>query len=536
MSLESFEDMTVGRGNRSASSFTYLSVIALALVVGGLLRCSNLETLPLQVHNDEASSAVDGVARFMSGRGGWALAGSAFGGHPNLSYWLSAIPSRVAGEVTLWTLRFGAAIWGTMSLVVFAWFVGQAFGRRVALLSLLFVVPYHLHVHYSRTGFPYVHAILFMAFVSVAFTYFIQAPSIKRALVTGLTMGLAALVYPATHVLPFAIAAAVIFGVYPRLLRAEGSVQLATRNLLKLSLVFFAGIIIAMGPQVIYSARNGYSSRLIHTFVLHDHNIKHLGPQTGDAVVTPAGVVWFNFKRTLKFFYENDTAEQYQFNENPLPLWGSLLAAFGFLVLAWRSCRGDPISIYLTTTAVMTVVTSTMMVEGNFSPHLILFSLIIPISLALGVDVLLRTLRVKNAALVGLLALPLIVVWADWNWKFYHRIVSTERSRLTRGVTYLLNLPIERKSTKHLLNASELELYFGEPYYELIYANPKQTKLDKGAGVDQVVDALSHGESPSVIIEDESQAATLVDSLQSRGRTTTVYRYPNFPGVYVVVN
>jgi hypothetical protein len=347
---------------------------------------------------------------------------------------------------------------------------------------------------------------------------------------------LAALVYPATHVLPFAIAAAVICGVYPRLLRTEGSFQAGTRHLVKMSLVFVAGIMIAMGPQVIYSAKNGYSSRLIHTFVLHDHNIKHLGPQTGDPDVTPAKVVWFNFKRTLKFFYENDTAEQYQFNENPLPLWGSVLGLFGFLVLTWRSLKGDPISIYLITTAMMTVVTSTMMVEGNFSPHMILFSLIIPISLALGLDTLLRAVRAKNIIIASLLTLPLIGLWADWNWKFYHRIVSTERSRLTRGVTYLLNLPIDRKATKQLVNASELELYFGEPYYELVYGNPKQTKVDKGAGVDQVVAAFVQGESPTVIIEDDSQVAPLVDRLQSVGRTVTVYRYPNFPGVYVVVN
>ena len=527
--------MSSGRGQRTASSFMYLGTVGLIVICAALLRFVHLETVPLQVHNDEASSAVDGVARFMSGQGGWALFGSAFGGHPNLSYWLSAIPARVTGELSLWTLRLGAAIWGTASLLVFAWFACKAFGRRVGLFALLFAVPYHLHVHYSRTGFPYVHAILFMAIVSVAFTYFIQAPSVKRALMTGLTMGLAALVYPATHVLPFAIGAAVVFGVYPRLVHSQRSFGKGTKTFVTLSLAFLAGVFIAMGPQVIYSAKNGYSSRLTQTFVLHDHNIRHLGPQTGDPNVTPAGVVWFNFKRTLKFFYENDTAEQYQFNENPLPLWGAALALIGVMVLGWRSLRGDPISIYLVTTAVMTVATSTMMVEGNFSPHMILFSLLIPTSLALGWDALLRTLRGNHVIIASLLTAVVIGVWADWNWKFYHRIISTERSRLTRGVTYLLNLPIDRKGTKRFINASVLELYFGEPYYDLVYGSPKQTKLDKDVPVDQVLGALSQGETPCVIIEDDSQVSVLVERLEGMGRTPTVYRYPNFPGVYVVV-
>lgn len=527
--------MSSQRRNRS-SSLMYLGAVALVMVAAAVLRFVNLENFPLQVHNDEASSAVDGVALFMSGDGGWALAGSAFGGHPNLSYWLSAIPARVTGVLSLWTLRLGAAIWGTASLLLFTWFVCKAFGRRVGLFALLFTVPYHLHVHYSRTGFPYVHAILFMAIVSVAFTYFVQRPSAKRALVTGLTMGLAALVYPATHVLPFAIAAAVIFGVYPRVIRDKGSFAKGTTGVITMILAFLVGVMIAMGPQVIYSAKNGYSSRLTQTFVLHEHNLKHLGPQTGNPNVTPAGVVWFNFTRTLKFFYENDTAEQYQFNENPLPLWAAGLALLGLLVLTWRSLRGDPISLYLVTTAALTVVTSTMMVEGNFSPHMVLFSLLIPIALALGLDSLLRVARAQQVIIATIVTAIVIGVWGDWNWKFYHRIVSTERSRLTRGVTYLLNLPIDRRATKQILNASVLELYLTEPYYELIYGRLKRSDLGKGASTDQVVEALSKGGTPSVVVEDESEVPALLDRLQREGRTHTVYRYPNFPGVYVVVN
>ncbi len=228
----------------------------------------------MQVHADESSSVVEGVSKFVVGEGGWALYGSAFGGHPNLSYWLTAIPGRIVGELSLWSARLGSALSGSLSLLLFTLFVWQVFGRRVGLFFLVFAVPFHLHVHYSRTAFPYIHAVFFAALVSLAFARFTKEPSVRRAIEVGVAVGLGALVYPATHVLPLAIIAAVALGVFPRIVQERGAGAGRKRSAL-LSFVFIVGALVAMAPQLFFTATHGYDSRLRQTFILHPSSTQH---------------------------------------------------------------------------------------------------------------------------------------------------------------------------------------------------------------------------------------------------------------------
>ncbi len=169
---------------RPQRSRLVMSLVLVLCIAGALVRMVSLENFPFPIHNDETASIVDGIRHFMPGqRGGWALFGSAFGGHPNLSYWLNAIPSRIIGEVTLWSSRLGAAICGTLSMIIFALFVLRAFGRKVGLFFLVLIVPYHFHVQFSRTAFPYIDALLGMATVSLAFVWYVERPTLVRALV-----------------------------------------------------------------------------------------------------------------------------------------------------------------------------------------------------------------------------------------------------------------------------------------------------------------------------------------------------------------
>ena len=511
------------------------TALTFLVLTGVVFRVWNLNDLPQQIHNDESTSIVDGIMHFMpGGRGGWALFGSAFGGHPNLSYWLNALPSRVIGEVSLWSARLGAAIAGSLSLVFLALFVCKAYGRRVALFFLVFIVPYHLHVHFSRTAFPYIYALTGMGLVSYAFVSFLKAPSLLAALITGAAVGVSALAYPATHVLPAAIAAAVVIRVWPDLIKREGAGR-GSIKFLSMAVCFILGVMISLMPHIIYSYRYGYTSRLTQTFVLHEHNIKHLGPQTGDPEVTPAGVLWFNMKRTARIFYSGDTAEQYQFHENPFPAWGAALAALGGLILLVGAVRRDPVAIYLVITGAASFLASGFMVEGNFSPHLILFAIITPIGMALAFDKLVGWIRLKQLALVVFLTVAIGAVWADWNWKFYNRVVSTERSRMTRAVTYLLRLPINTKEVTTIVGASGVDVYPNESYYALMYPKSRQVLLAKDASVGQIVDLVSKGRGPAVIVEDEAGADLVRGELEKLGKRVNEYRYPQFSAVYLYV-
>lgn len=518
------------------ATVAFVIVVVCLLIVGAAMRLWNLNDFPQQVHNDESTSIVDGIMHFMpEGRGGWALFGSSFGGHPNLSYWMNALPSRVIGEVSLWSARMGAALAGTLSLALLALFVCRAYGRRVGIFFLIFIIPYHLHYHFSRTAFPYVYALVGMGLVSYAFVLFLKAPSRLSALVTGLVMGVAALTYPATHVLPAAIIAAVVIKVWPDLIKGEGAARGSFR-FFTMALCFILGVLIALTPHIIYSYRYGHSSRLTQTFVLHEHNLRHLGPQTGDPTVTPAGVVWFNMKRTARIFYSGDTAEQYQFHENPFPLWGACLAVLGTLVLITKSFRRDPVAIYVVVAGISSFAASGLMVEGNFSPHLILFAVITPLAMALAVDKIVGWLRLNYIVVLVPLSVALGVVWADWNWKFYNRVVSTDRSRLTRAVTYLLRLPITTKEVTTVIGAAGVDVYPDESYYQLIYPRSKQFQLGKDASVAQVVELTVKRPGSAVVVEDEGSVDQVRQELEKLGKKVDLYRYPQFPAIYLYVH
>jgi len=523
-------------GNSSGlrSSALFLAAVLLLLVTGALTRLIDIADFPPQIHNDESSSAIDGVAHFMDGSGGWALAGSAFGGHPNLSYWLSAIPARITGELSIRTLRLGAAVSGILSLLFVALFVSKAFGRRVTLYTLLFIAPYHYHAHFSRTGFPYIHAVLFMSLVSAAFAWFVESPTLRRSLLVGIAMGLAALVYPATHVLPFAIGAAVMLWLLPTLISTRGWKGGSIR-FIKLVMCFMTGLIVAVGPQAAYSYSHGYTSRLTQTFVLHEHNIKHLRSQMNDPHMTKTEIVWANFLRTLKIFYSDDTGEQYQFNESPLPLVGGIVTLCGLGVLLWRGLRRDPLAVYLIVTGGLTIVTSALMVEGNFSPHTVLLSVLIPIVAAIGWDKILSTLRIRHVALASVATLLIGVAWADWNWKFYNRVVSPTRSRFGRPTYYVLRLPIDHKSVRHVVNAGAIDLNFSESYYPLVYPAASKAKLVSTTPPSEVADLIGKSQLPCVVVEDKGDFPALKTILESRGRKLHYFTYPEIDLVYMYI-
>jgi Dolichyl-phosphate-mannose-protein mannosyltransferase len=510
--------------------------LVIALCIGGALaRMVYVEEFPFPIHNDETSSIVDGIRHFMPGqRGGWALFGSAFGGHPNLSYWLSAIPSRLIGEVTLWSARLGASIFGTLSMILFALFASKAFGRTVGIFFLVLILPYHFHVHFSRTAFPYIHALVGMAAVSLAFVWYVERPAIGRALVVGVLMGLAALTYPATHVLPAAIACAVMLGVLPRLVRERGGWKGSIDTLLMTG-AFIVGILISLSPEIVHAMRYGYTSRLSSTFIFHPHNIKHLSPFVGIPKPTPFDVLLFNLWRTCDIFYKADSAEQYQFNDNPLPVWGAALGVVGALVLLWRSFKLQPIPIYIVSTTLFTIIASALMVEGNFSPHQIVLALIIPLAMAIGWKALLDLVRCKHVAMVGVVTGVLGVAWVWWNWEFYNMVVSPLRSRLGRIPNYILRLPIDKEGVTEVLGVAFHNVGPNESYYQLIYPNSRQVQLSKETSADQIYQRVSEGPGRVVILEDMDNLSNVEAVFKAHGRDVQVFVYPNMPVGFLYV-
>jgi hypothetical protein len=202
-------------------------------------------------------------------------------------------------------------------------------------------------------------------------------------------------------------------------------------GILGLSMGF--GALVYPATQVLYSYSQGtFNSRRHHTFILHPHNVRHLAPQMEGIPVNMPGVIYFNLLRTLRFFFASDTGEQYNFVENPLPVWGTAFLVLGLLLLVWRSLKRDVFSIYILVVALLTLTASTRMIEANFSPHLILFTLISPGMCSFGFQAVLKAVCVRGVALTSLVTVCVMLVWTHWNWVYYNKMMDPYRNSIIR--------------------------------------------------------------------------------------------------------
>jgi hypothetical protein len=165
-----------------------------------------------------------------------------------------------------------------------------------------------------------------------------------------------------------------------------------------------------------------------------------------------------------------------------------------------------------------------MMVEGPFSPHLVLFGLITPLAIALGWNAVLHTARARHAAVVTVVSLVAVAYWANWNWLFYQRVVSPDRSRMADLENAICFLPVDTTSVKHLINLTPKVAGFGESYYQVMYPNAIQTKLPSG-DVTKLVDFLRDKECPCVVaMELPVVEAAQTHIASTRKRVTSILR------------
>ena len=507
----------------------FLCAFVFLFSAAAAVRLVGLSTFPMQLHNDESAMVIHGYKPILENPKGISLYGTSFSGHPNFGYLLAAVPTMITGEYSRLMVRISSAVMGVMSLLMFALFVNRAWGRAASLTFLAFAVTYHFHVHYSRTGFHYIHATFFMGIVSYLFARAVQSASLIWAGILGLAMGFGALVYPATQVLPFAMIVAVIFGVMP----APSMVSSVWRHPLRtlgLMGTFLVGLAISFGPQALYSYSQGtFNSRLQHTFILHAHNVKHLAPQMEGIPVNMPGVIYFNLLRTLRFFFASDTGEQYNFVENPLPVWGTAFLVLGLLVLVWRSLKRDVFSIYILVVSLLTLTASTLMIEANFSPHLILFTLITPVMCSLGFQAVLKAVRVRGVALTSLVTVCVMLAWAHWNWGYYNKMMDPYRSRLNDTENWLFNLPIGSSQVKQLVNLSKRDFHFDESYYELTFPAAHGSKVPGEQGTAPVDAFLVKNQCPCIFIVDVAQGPSWEDHLIKGGRKVSRFDYTRQP-------
>jgi hypothetical protein len=341
-------------------------------------------------------------------------------------------------------------------------------------------------------------------------------------------MGLAMLVYPATQVLPLGMIATVVLGVMP----ASAKTQVLLTSPKRLALLTISGIIgvlVTFGAQLTYIISHGYLSRLNSTFILQPHNIKHISSAMRVESATERQVVVFNLLQTLKFFYASDSGEQYNFTRSPLPIWMVVFAIVGVGVICRMALRREPNSIYILTISLATFFASALMVEANFSPHLVLFALIIPLVCALGINSFFaRVEGLKNWVFSLVLAAGLLV-WSHWNWGYYSRVVDPLRSRISSIQTRFLNLPVANLSVNRFVNLSEYHLKFDESHVQLVYPNGKASVIDGGSAEERarLLDLNTAG--LTLLLVDRAVVEKVAAIFKERGARVELFEYPGIP-------
>ncbi len=500
--------------NRYPKALLFTALLLLLAVIA--MRTVALVDFPAYIHNDESAAPIYIYPLFLKPGGPFALWGfNGYGGHCNLGPWLGSLGAQITGENTLWTARLSSATSGILSVVFCALALNSLYGLRITVFFLAAVAPFHLHIHYARTGFTYIHAVLMSSLVFWAFARCVKKQSLASFAVLGASLGLAVMAYSATHVLPAAVGAGLLMTLFsPSFKEGLGSRGL-TQGALKVGVAVMLGIVLTLGPQIIYVIFEGFpSSSRLHSQLLLGHSGAAWTKGPDGQALSLLQVIWNQIDRTLAFFYSRDSAVQYGGYQGLFELWSGALAGLGGLVLLVRSLQRDAFAVVLIATAVSTVLGSAMMVEGSFSPHLIVFSILGPIGCAFGMDALFRVLRIRSVVLTIAAAVLPLWPWAVWNYEYLKEV---DRRKFSVN-TWLYHLPIQREDVLQLANISKLYADFGESMYPLMYPKAKMRTLPATDALNQLQTLISNNSCPCVAVIDPENERAAESLLQGLGK------------------
>lgn len=521
-----YREASMNKKTAKGNTAVFILGFLLLVVASAAVRIPYLTHYPPQVHNDEAATGIYILELIKSG--GWALYGTTWG-HPNLNFWISSLPTKLTGETSVWTIRLMCAIGGVFSLIFFGAAVAILSNRRTSLLFLLFAAPFHLHAHYSRTGFIYNHAILSISLTTLLFALVVARPTLIRRVMLGISLGLSILVYPVTQVLPFALLGTAIT---PYLLTTWNPLRGFWNGIKRArkALPVLLGCILGCGAQIAFWVQYGYESRVRSQFFLLPDPRRHLEGVMGEHA-SPLAIWWFNIKQTALFFYNGDLAAQYGFFKAPLAPAMAGLAIMGIVIMMIRATKSDRFSIFVLLTSIGTFVGSTLLVEGDFSPHLIVFGLYLPLFCAVGCDFLWSIIRINHPIIVTPIMIGVGAWWALWNFNYYEQNVTRWKQY---RVTYILNLPIDTRSVRSLISLSKFPESLGESFYTLVFPNASKHILRPSADDGQVIlETATRSGLPALAIVDPEQESVVTAKLKEAQRKVTTFNHPQGAMLFV---
>jgi 4-amino-4-deoxy-L-arabinose transferase-like glycosyltransferase len=179
---------------RFAAAAVFLFAFAFAIRVWG-----GIDRIPGWLDSDEGATGLAGSTSF--GEGTRALFGFWDMGNPNMALFVSQLAARPFGE-GLRALRLGAALLGSLSVVLLFDFARRLVGSRTALLAALLLSVNHTFVHYSRVGQIYVETPFFTSLVLALLLRAMSGGSFLTLTAAGVALGIGAATYIPAQILP----------------------------------------------------------------------------------------------------------------------------------------------------------------------------------------------------------------------------------------------------------------------------------------------------------------------------------------------
>jgi 4-amino-4-deoxy-L-arabinose transferase-like glycosyltransferase len=136
---------------------TEILILLAILAVAAAFRLPYLDSLPGNIHNDEASVGLQ--ARQDVSPAAPPLLSLGWSQLPQWGYVYAGLFLKAFGN-NLWALRLSSVVAGLLSIVVLYLLSRELFNRRVAALAAAFMAVAHVHVHWSRMGIHCIHAVL----------------------------------------------------------------------------------------------------------------------------------------------------------------------------------------------------------------------------------------------------------------------------------------------------------------------------------------------------------------------------------------
>ncbi|WP_423226424.1 ArnT family glycosyltransferase [Candidatus Amarolinea aalborgensis] len=421
-----------------------LLILAVILSAAFWLRVNHLETIPYDFHGDMASYGIQAREIILGNQPhlfqeGWANI-------PMIGYLPTAASMALFGN-NLFGLNMTAVIAGLLSLLALYLFLWRLFdSHRLALLSVAVAVINSPLIHFSRLA-AYMDPWPFNLFALFLLVDGLRARRNISFALAGITLGFGLQMYYSGRVIIFVIAGFLFFALLFR--RAWIKDNLAGLGLLAL------GLVISLGPSLIYFARNqeAFVERSRAVFLFYPAVMNHLMGKY--SVSTPWAVFLEQTRRSLLMFHVSvDTSTQFGYY-HPMfssPVSPLIALGFGYAVRRWRS-PGAALALifYVLNLFIGSILTG----DAPFWPRLVGMMFAGAWFAGLALDRLwavFSRLRLRGAAvnaaprpaahliLAGLTVIFLTVVgWQDW--RLYAETVKSAARPQTVIGRYLRDLP-----------------------------------------------------------------------------------------------